>query len=192
MKVYHMSQSLNLGDVLIPDYRRKSKHSQEYMEALEFGEQQLGIMLQTKKFQTDTWLECVKWCVEGIFEYIRKTEFSSLPSRLNCNYYFDSLAYFVPLYEAGWAQESEEDRAKLHLFEIELQDDTPVSCDMLIFDEAYDVLLETQNIPFVINCARRYFSGQQTSSPIWELMSDKPAKAVKDITHLGSFIKNHC
>ena len=31
-------------------------------------------------------------------------------------------------------------------------------------------------------CARRYFAGEQTAEPVWEIMSEKPARAVKDIS----------
>lgn len=55
---------------------------------------------------------------------------------------------------------------------------------MLFFDEAYDVMLETQDIKIVIDCARRYFEGAHTSTPVWEIISDKPAKAVKDVTFI--------
>lgn len=126
--------------------------------------------------------EYVKWCVEGIFEFVRKTEFSYIPSRLDCSYYFDTLEYFKILYEAGWAQESEEERAKIKLFEIDLEEKSPIKCDMVIFDEAYDIMLETKDIKDVIVCARRYFSGEHSKEPIWEIMSDKSAIVTKDIT----------
>ena len=58
---------------------------------------------------------------------------------------------------------------------------------MLIYDEAYDAMFEKQNVESVLSCARRYFSGQQSTAPVWEIMSDKPAKAVKDIS---SFLRS--
>ena len=184
MKVYHMSQTLKLGDELQAGYKRNIERCKEFAESLEHGEDYLQAKIASEKTKTDDWREYVKWCVEGVFEFIRKTEFPSLPSRLNCNYYFASLEYFNTLYESGWAQEPEEEIAKIRLYEIELEEEHPIQCDMLFFDEAYDVMLETQDIEAVVECVRRYFGGKHTNTPIWEIISDKPAKAVKDITFI--------
>ena len=184
MLVYHMSQTLQLGDVLKAGYKRNKNRCNEFVEALEQSKSHLQAMVSSANLQNEEWREYVKWCVEGIFEFVRKTEFPSLPSRLACIYVFDNLDYFKPLYEAGWAQESEEERAKIRFFEIDLAEDRPIRCDMLAFDEAYDIMLETKDIDAIFDCARRYFSGQHGAEPIWEIMSDKLAIVVKDITDL--------
>lgn len=182
MRVYHMSQTLQLGNKLKAGYRGNTECCNMFMKALEHSESYLQSMIADMKLPNDEWREYVKWCVEGVFEFVRKTEFPSLPSRLDCSYFFDSLDYFKTLYEAGWAQEPEEERAKIRLFEIELNEDDPIKCDMCIFDETYDIMLDTKNISAVLGCARRYFSGQPSAAPIWEIMSDKDAIATIDIT----------
>lgn len=166
MKVYHMSQTLQLGDKLEAGYNRNDVRCNEFINVLEQSESDFETMIMSAELQDDEWREYVKWCVEGIFEYIRKTEFPFLPSRLDCNYYFDSLKHFKILYESGWAQESEEERAKIRLFEVDIEEEQPIKCDMLIFDEAYDILLNTRNIRDVFDCARRYFSGNPSPEPI--------------------------
>ena len=60
----------------------------------------------------------------------------------------------------------------------------PTKYDMLLFDEAFDVMLNTKNIKGVVECARKYFSGECSNNPVWEIMSDKPAIATKDITEI--------
>lgn len=182
MRVYHMSQTLQHGNKLKAGYRGNAERCNMFIKALEHSESYLQSMIADMKLPNDEWREYVKWCVEGIFEFVRKTEFPSLPSRLDCSYFFDSLDCFKPLYEAGWAQEPEAERAKIRLFEIDLNEENPIKCDMRIFDEAYDTMLDTQNISAVLDCARRYFSGQPSTDPIWEIMSDKHAIATKDIT----------
>lgn len=62
----------------------------------------------------------------------------------------------------------------------------PQKFDMFIYDEAYDAMAQKQDIAAVLSCARRYFSKAQSETPIWEILSDRPAKAVKDIS---SFLK---
>lgn len=183
MILYHMSQTLQLGDLLQPDYLKKSERYQPYIQALSEGGNCIFDLIEHKRMDASIdWNELVKWCVEGVFEYIRETEFSMIPSRLKSNYYFEGLDNFETLYQAGWAQEPAEIRAQIHLFEIEIAEEYPYKFDMCIFDEAYDAMSEYQDLQFVIESARRYFAGEHTAAPVWEIMSDKPARAVKDIT----------
>ena len=53
---------------------------------------------------------------------------------------------------------------------------------MRVYDEAYDAMYDHDDVQIVLACARRYFAGEQTAQPVWELMSDSPARAVRDIT----------
>lgn len=184
MKVYHMSQTLHVGDKLKAGYKRNEVRCKEVIDALEQSEQCLETTIASMKLQDDEWREYVKWCVEGIFEFVRKSEFSFLSSRLNCSYYFDNLEYYKILYEAGWAQKSEEERAQIRLFEVALEEEHPTKCDMLLFDEAFDVMLNTKSIKGVIECARKYFSGKCSREPVWEIMSDKSAIVTKDVTEM--------
>lgn len=183
MILYHMSQTLQLGDMLCADYLGKSDRYQTFIQAFRGGLNCVCDLVEKKQNEASVdWNDLVKWCVEGAFEYIRETEFSSLPSRLSSNYYFEDLYNFDKLYQAGWAQEPIEIQAQIHLFEIEIAEENPRKFDMCIFDEAYDVMAERQDIQFVLESARKYYAGEQTTDPVWEIMSDKPARAVKDIS----------
>ena len=183
IRLYHMSQTLQLGDSLQPDFLQKKERYQPYIQALRNGGNSINDLIEhQRKNPSVDWNELVKCIVEGVFEYIRETEFPMIPSRLNSSYYFEGLEHFVTLYQAGWAQEPPEKQVLVHLFEIEIGEEQLHRFDMCVFDEAYDVMLERQDLPFVIESARKYFSGDHTTEPMWEIMSDKPAKAVKDIT----------
>lgn len=63
-----------------------------------------------------------------------------------------------------------------------MNDSALQSRDMNIYDEAYNVLSESQNVQFVLDCARRYFGGKQTAAPVWEILSVNNAKALADIS----------
>ena len=183
IRLYHMSQTLQLGDLLQPDFLQKKERYQPYIQALRNGGNSINDLIEhQRKNPSVDWNELVKCIVEGVFEYIRETEFPMIPSRLNSSYYFEGLEHFETLYQAGWAQEPPEKQALVHLFEIEISEEQLHRFDMCVFDEAYDVMLERQDLQFVIDSARKYFTGEHTSEPIWEIMSDKPAKAVKAIT----------
>lgn len=183
MIVYHMSQTLQLGDLLQPDYLKKADRYRPYIQALREGAKPFYGLIEHKMTEESVeWNELVKCCVEGVFEYIRETEFPLIPSRLKSNYYFESLDNFELLYQAGWAQESAEKQAQIRLFEIEITEEFLHKFDMCIFDEAYDTMSERQDLQLVLASARRYFAGEQTAEPVWEIMSDKPARAIRDIT----------
>ena len=68
------------------------------------------------------------------------------------------------------------------MFEAELADDHPQTLDMRIYDEAYSAMEEREDVDFVLDCARRYFRGERSANPVLEIMSEKSAKAVNDIT----------
>lgn len=190
MKLYHMSDTLKLGDEMKLDYKRCMDLAQPFVQALEQSMDCFYAMVLNGKylravlgkFKLWEWSDYVKWSVEGAFEYIRKTEFPQCCSRLKCNYFYSDLASCKILYEYDWGQASEEERAGIHLYEVEVDDEQPQILDMRVYDEAYTAMEEREDVQFVLNCARRYFAGEQTAEPVWEIMSDKPARAVKDIT----------
>ena len=66
---------------------------------------------------------------------------------------------------------------------MELDAESVEKRDMRVYDDAYDAIDEREDVKTVLACARRYFAGEQTANPVWEIMSDKSARAVKDITH---------
>lgn len=191
MILYHMSQTLKLGDELTPDYQKNFALVEPFVQALEQSvDCFLGMVLNGKylyavlgKFKLWEWSDYAKWATEGAFEFIRKTEFPESYSRMRSNYFYDDLPNCKKLYEYDWSCESEEEQQKVHLFEIDVEDSAPQQRDMNIYDEAYNAMSETQDVQLVLACARKYFAGEQTANPVWEIMSDKPARAVKDITH---------
>ncbi|MGN1187393.1 MAG: hypothetical protein ACI4R6_02770 [Lachnospiraceae bacterium] len=191
MTLYHMSQTLQHGNVLIPDYQNQMELVQPFEQALEQSVDCFyGMVLNAKylyavlgKFNLWEWSDYAKWATEGAFEFIRKTEYPNSYSRIKSNYFYDDLPNCKRLYEYDWEGENEEERQKVHLFEVEVDDPAPQRRDMNIFNEAYNAMSKKQNVQLVLACARRYFAGEQTDEPVWEIMSDKSAKAVKDITY---------
>ena len=190
MKLFHMSQTLQLGDSLKPDYDKTTDLCQPFVQALERSEDCFyGMVLNGKymcavlrKFRLREWSNYAKWATEGAFEYIRQKEFPSSYSRLKSNYFYDDLPSCKKLYEYDWGGDSEEAQEKVHLFEVDVEDIAPQRRDMNIYDEAYNAMSDKQDVSLVLSCARRYFAGEHTADPVWEILSDKPAIAVKDIS----------
>lgn len=191
MALYHMSDTLKLGDVMTTDFKDSTSLAQPFVQALEQSEDCFYAMVLNGKylravlgkFNLWEWSDYIKWSVEGAFEFIRKTEFPHCVSRLKCNYFYDKLECCKVLYDYDWGQESEEEQNKIHLFEMEADTVALDKRDMMIYDEAYNAMEANEDVKNVLSCARRYFSGDCSENPVWELLSDHPAKAVKDITH---------
>jgi len=192
MKLYHMSQTLRLGQTLTPDYQDLFSLAQPFMQALQRSEDCFFAMVLNGKYlhallgkyRLWEWSDYAKWSVEGAFEFIRAAEFPAACSRLRCSYFYDDLALCRKLYEYDWGKETPEEQKKVHLFEVELEDPAPQRRDMNLYDEAYDAMAERQDVRTVLACARRYFAGAQSAEPVWEILSDKSASAAADVTEL--------
>lgn len=189
MKQYHISQSLKLGETLIPRYQDFSELSEPFVLGLERGEDCFHAMLLNGKYLYAVmkrsglreWADYAKWATEGLFEFVRRREFPEAVSRLACVYYYDNLDDCRRLYEDDWGEESPEEREKVRLFAVELEDAAPQRRDMSLYDLAYDAV-EGLDPDAAIALARRYFRGEASEKPVWELLSDKPGRAVEDLT----------
>ncbi len=192
MKAYHMSETLNVGDILKTDYQELANLAQPFIQALQRSlDCFYGMVLNGKyvyavldKFGLREWADYAKWSTEGVFEFIRKTEFPHAVSRLKCNYFYDDLDNVKRLFEYDWENEPEEVKNKIRLFEVELNDGTARKYDMTIFNRAYDAMEKNQDIEAVFACARRYFSGEHSQNPIWEILTERNIRVDKDVTNL--------
>ena len=118
--LYHMSQTLILGEEMKNDFEKKSELTLPFVYALEKSIDFFCNMLVNGQSQQTVPDELVRldrakyetYSIEGAFEFIRKMEFPNCLSRLRCKYFFDNLENYRILYEAGWKQEPEEERAK--------------------------------------------------------------------------------
>ena len=191
MKVYHMSDTLCLGAELSLNYKKYWELSEPFVQALERSEDCFYGAYFAAKFMSesldrfgmaDMQTDYIKWGAEAVFESVRRREFPQRCCRLKCNYFFDELSACRELFKIDWGKASEEERAKIRLFEIELSAETADRLDMRLFDEAYDDLWETDDIAHTAVLARRYFLGGSTAHPIWELVSDRKAVAVRDLS----------
>lgn len=191
MRLYHISQTLKLGDALSPGHQRLSDLAEPFLQGLARGTDCFCAMLLNGKYMFAVmnrsglreWADYAKWATEGLFEYVRRRSFPEAVSRLNCVYYYDDLADSKRLYEEDWGEETPEEQEKVRLYEIELEDPTPQRRDMSVYDEAYDAI-ERLDLDAAVAAAERYFRGEASAEPVWEILSDKPARADRDLTHL--------
>lgn len=193
MILYHISDTLQLGEIMSHDYKKNMELVVPFVQALKRSEDCFYALLLNAKLMKsvfgkfgmrDMQTNYVKWATEGIFEYIRITEFPEAYSRMLSNYFYDNPSDIKRLYEVDWNMKGKAERFNFHVYEIELEDEEPHKRDMLLFDEAFDAMWDNDDIQSAITYARRYFQGDHTATPVWEIMSDKTAKAVKDITYI--------
>lgn len=190
MILYHMSQTLKCGDIFVPDFQETESLCEPFIQALEYSEDCFyGMLLNGKyfcavlcKFHLREWSDYAKWATEGLFEFVRKNEYPDCYSRLNSFFFYDDLDYSRKLFWYDWGSESDEERSKVHLFEVEVDDAIPQRRDMSLFDKAYNALSEKQDTASAFNCARQYFSGKQSDEPVWEIISNKRAIVRRDIS----------
>lgn len=193
MIVYHMSDTLPLGAALTPDYKRSADLTAPFVKALTRSDDCFFAALYAARHMNEVLdrfglsgmpTDEGKWAVEAVFEHVRQTAFPDRPSRLRSGYFFDRLDDCRTLYEVDWGRASAEERSKIHLFEVELDDERPFRLDMRLFDAAYDDFWEREDLDAARELARRYFAGEASANPVWELVSEGRAVAVRDVTPL--------
>lgn len=110
MKLYHISDTLKLGETMSQDYKNNLELVVPFVKALEKSEDCFyGMILNAKLMKSvfgkfgmrDMQTNYVKWATEGIFEYVRKTEFPESYSRLLSNYFYDNVADIKRLFHGN-------------------------------------------------------------------------------------------
>ena len=192
MVVYHYSQTLKEGDQLEPGHQDFTDLCSPFMQAMTVSKDCFYGMLLNGKYMFAVlnrsnlryWADYAKWATEGIFEFVRRNEFQQCASRLHCNYFCTDLSECIRMYNEDFGEETDEERKKVHLFEVEVEEGSLERRDISVFDAAYEAISENQDIDTAIEYARQYFSGMNNDSPSWEFLSVGKAVAVKDISSL--------
>ena len=195
MILYHMSQTLRLGDEMKSDYKGYADLAEPFVKALKFGHDTFYAMFLNASYVGSVLAKYnltgmptheIKWATEGIFEYVRRKEFPDKCSRLTSAYYYDDLDKCRKLYIEDWEGMTPEDRRKTRLYEMEVEGNC-LEADMNLFDEAFDIIWEMESpqiLDEVFEIARKYFRGERSAEPIMEILSDGKAVASKDLTEI--------
>lgn len=191
MIVYHYSQTLKEGDRLEPGHLDFFDLCEPFMQALSHGRDCFFSMLLNGKYMFAVlnrsnlrcWADYAKWATEALFEFVRKNEFPHCVSRLCCNYFCIDLNDCIRMFIEDWGEEDGEEKEKVHLFEVEVPEDSLEKRDISVFDAAYDAIHDKQDADAALEYARRYFAGEHSEKPDWEYLSAADSTAVKDISH---------
>ena len=153
MEVYHISQSLQRGDTLTPDYEKLYQLAEPFLQGLERGLDCFTAMVLQGKYLYAVmsrsglryWADYAKYATEAVFEFVRRREFPQSYSRLGCAYFFDSEACCRNHFEMDYGEDPEEG-AKVGLFQVELEDPAPQYRDMSVYDLAYEAMSQRQDV----------------------------------------------
>ena len=191
MILYHISQTLELGGELKAGRQDFSDLTEPFVQGLERSRDCFAAMLLNGKYmfavmnrsRLREWADYAKWGTEGLFEWVRRRAFPEAVSRLRCVYYYDNLDDCRRLFAEDWCEEDPEEQEKVRLFAVEVDDPAPQRRDMRVYDEAYEAV-QRLDVDAALAAAERYFRGEASEDPVWELLSDRPARAVEDLSRL--------
>ena len=190
MLLYHYSVDSYRGDKsLINDYARHYQFAEPYILALEKGRDVFdAVLFSTMYFSRELcnlklrkYENYQKDAVEGIFEYVRKTQFASdSVSRLNCVYYCDDIdAAKQYLYE-DCLKDGTFTREQVCLLEVEVDESRVYRYDQQLYNLAMEAM-EKNETDAVFEMAKRYFSKERTKEPLNEILCDSPNEVVMEI-----------
>ena len=190
MIVYHYSATLKEGDRLDPGHQRLTDLCEPFIQAFDYSRDCFYGMLLNGKYlfavmdrsHLREWADYAKWATEAIFEHVRRNEYPQCVSRLSCSYFCTDLTDSLRMYWEDWGEEDEEERNKVHLFEVEVSGDCLERRDIGLFDAAYDAIQDAQDAKAAMKYARLYFQGEHLDEPNWEYLSAEKALAVRDIS----------
>ena len=191
MILYHYSvDSYKSGSTLINDYKKQYKYAEPFILALR---QNIEIFMATYYATMYMSRELVelklrkyenyrKDAVEAIFEYVRETEFTKLPSRLNCVYYCESEADALSYMEDDCLSDGLFSKDQIKLLEVDVEDARIRVYDQKFYNYAMNEI-EHHDFESVFANARKYFSFERTEEPLLEIVADGQNKIIREIQY---------
>ncbi len=191
MKLYHYSvDSYKGAEHLTNDYKNNYRFAEPYILALrESADVFRAVFLATMYMSREvTALNLRKYenyqkdAVEGIFEYVRETEFPKDASRLRCVYYCESEKEALAYAEEDCFAAGLFTKEQVVLLEVEVDEDSVRRYDQAFFNRALQAI-EKNEIDSVFACARQYFSCQRSEHPLIEVVADGDNHVLRSISY---------
>lgn len=192
MILYHYSvDSYQNGDTLYNDFKKLYQFAEPFYLALEKGEEcfwstYFSAMSYSRELcalglrKRENYL---KDAIEGIFEYIRQTEFcDKSASRVGCVYYCETVNEAIAYLKDDCIDSGEFTVEQVKLLEVEVNDDSVYQYDQSFFNQAEDIMELERDLGKVMELARKYFSLERTEKPLIEILSDGENKILREIS----------
>ena len=191
MKLYHYSVDSYQGAAqLTNDYKNNYQFAEPYLLALResravFHAVFLATMYMSREVKAlglRKYENYQKDAVEGIFEYVRETEFPDDTSRLRCVYYCESEQEAVAYAREDCLANGLFTKEQVVLLEVEVEESRIRRYDQTFYNLASEAI-ERQEIDAVFAYARQYFSGRRSDTPLIEVVADGGNHVLRTIAY---------
>ncbi|MBR1931459.1 MAG: hypothetical protein IJ833_08335 [Lachnospiraceae bacterium] len=192
MILYHYSvDSFQGGDALINDYKAMFCFAEPFMLALEKGEECFwSTLFSTMSYSRELCAlglrkheNYLKDAIEGVFEYVRRTEFKNQSvSRIGCVYYCESCEEAISYLRDDCIHNGDFTLEQVKLLEVDVEDSRIFRYDQNFFNIAQAVMERERDLERVILLARDYFSMKRSDKPLIEILSDGKNKVLRELS----------
>lgn len=180
MKLYHYSvDSYQGAKQLTNDYKNNYQFAEPYILALRESREVFNAVFfatmymsrEIKALGLRKYENYEKDAVEGIFEYVRETEFPGNTSRLRCVYYCESEQEALAYAKEDCFFDGLFTKDQVALLEVEVEDSSIRRYDQFYYNLALEAI-KKHNIDSVFAYARQYYSCQRSDHPLIEVVAD--------------------
>ncbi len=191
MKLYHYSvDSYKGAEQLTNDYKNQYRFAEPYILALResravFDAVFFATMYMSREVNAlglRKYENYQKDSVEGIFEYVRETEFPTEPSRLHCVYYCESEKEALDYAQNDCIASGLFTKEQVVLLELEVEESRIRRYDQTFFNLASEAI-ERNDMDSVFLYARQYFSCKRSDHPLIEVLSDGGNRVLRIIAY---------
>ena len=123
-----------------------------------------------------------KDAVEGIFEWVRRRDFSAdSASRVGCVYYCESKDEAIAYLKADCLDNGDFSVDQVKLLEVEVDAARVFRYDQSFYNRAIDAMEQKRDLDAVIALAKAYFSKRRSEEPLIEILSDGKNRVIREI-----------
>ncbi len=189
MKLYHYSvDSYKGAKHLTNDYKNNYQFAEPYILALRQSRETFDAVFlatmymsrEVKALGLRKYENYQKDAVEGIFEYIRETEFPRDTSRLRCIYYCETKQDALDYVRDDCLSNGLFKKDQVVLLEVEVEESRVRRYDQSFYNLASEAI-ERNDIDSVFSYARQYFSCRRSENPLIEAVADGDNTVLREI-----------
>lgn len=191
MKLFHYSADSYQGDKQLKnDYKNNYRFAEPFILALRESRDTFNAVFfaamymsrEVKALGLRKYENYLKDAVEGIFEYVRETEFPDDTSRLRCVYYCESEKEALDYARDDCISGGLFTKEQVVLLEVEVEEKRIRRYDQTFYNLALDAV-ERNEIDSVFAYARKYFSCQRSETPLIEVVADGGNTVLRSIAY---------
>lgn len=191
MKLYHYSvDSYKGAKSLTNDYKDNYRFAEPYILALRESREVFNAVFfatmymsrEVKALGLRKYENYQKDAVEGIFEYVRESEFPEDTSRLRCVYYCESEQEALDYAQDDCFADGLFAKEQVVLLEVEVEESRIRRYDQSFYNLAL-AAIERNDIDSVFTYAREYFSCRRSENPLIEVVADGSNSVLKSIAY---------